>query len=82
MGNLRGTAQRAVWACLFAWRELHYGEPRRHVGQALIESALVIAIVALVAIPATQMLREGFASAYLLHSAALALPSASPTPTP
>jgi hypothetical protein len=82
MRNLRDIVQRTIWACLLAWHGLQYGEPRRQPGQSVIEAALVIAVVAVVAIPATQLLREGFASAYLLHSEALALPSVSPTPTP
>jgi hypothetical protein len=73
--------QRAIWACVFAWHQMQYGEPRRSAGQAVVETALVIAVVAVVAIPATQLLRESFASAYILHSQALQLPS-TPTPTP
>jgi hypothetical protein len=76
------TVQRAIWACLFAWHEMKYGEPRRSAGQAVVETALVIAVIVVVAIPATQLLREAFASAYILHSEALALPSVPPTATP
>jgi hypothetical protein len=82
MLNLRAMVERAVWACVFAWQGLRHGEPRRSAGQSVIETALIIAIVAVVAIPATQLLREGFASAYLIHSEALALPSTSPSPSP
>jgi len=82
MRNLREMVRRAIWSCLFAWHELQYGEPRRVAGQAVVETALVIAIVAVVVVPATQLLREGFASAYIVHANALALPSVSPTPGP
>jgi hypothetical protein len=83
MRDLVTMMRRAIWACLFAWHELRYGEPRqaRTAGQAVIETALVIAVIAVVAIPATQLLRESFASAYVLHAQALSLPT-TPTPTP
>jgi len=81
MRTLLDMVRRAIWACLFAWHELQFGEPRRLRGQSLVETALVIAIVAVVVIPATQLLREGFASAYTLHAQALALPTTA-TPTP
>lgn len=81
MRALVDMVQCAIWACLFAWHDMQFGEPRRLRGQAVVETALVIAIVAVVAVPATQLLREGFASAYTLHAQALALPSTA-TPTP
>ena len=82
MGILTNLAQRLAYTIALAWYGLLFAPPRRQSGQSLIEMALVIAVIAIVVVPAMQVLRNGFASAYMVHQGALALPSASATPTP
>lgn len=82
MSTLRNLGLRLTCTLLLAWYGLVAAPPRRRqAGQSLIEFALIVAVIAVVAIPAMQVLRNGFATAYLVHQEALALPSVAPTPT-
>ena len=55
---------------------------RAHAGQTATETALVIAFVAVICIPAYGVLREAFAGVYLAHQVAMGGPVATSTPVP